>query len=275
MSQPNQEPASQTQSTASAPKQRNRAKAKRSRAYPAITLKAAIQLVQRQTAQLGPGSFDRETIAKALGHARSSGPAARKIAAMSHYGLLSRANKCYSPTSLAKRLLRSDMDGLAAARKKAFLKPTLFHEVFERYRNEGALPELLGPALASDHGISPAVQEEVASIFRESGVFAGALKADGSFTGPRPVAVDPTRDLRLEPRANSAEAEVRSSEPRQKASIRLSHGKAVLSLPSKLTQSDYQKLTALLSAYALPEDEAPAVKEVPSNVYPMDRDRPR
>lgn len=238
----------------------------RSRAYPAVDLKTAIQLVNRLVQALGPGAQSREAIAQSLGHAKSSGPAARKIAAMNHFGLLEKSDKLYRPTDLAKALLRSDQEQLNRSRKEAFLNPTLFREVFDAYRTQGAIPSLLGHTLAQSHGISENVQEEVASIFRDSGIFAGVLTPEGEFVGPRPAHVDPARDLSSASEPDEARSEPGATET-QSATIQLKYGEAQLVLPTRLTSSDFRRLKALLEVYAPDlENQEPRTKP---NLVPM------
>ena len=225
-----------------------RPRPKRSRAYPAVDLRAAIQLVARQCQALGYGGHRRESIAQALGHAKPSGPAARKIAAMAHYGLLDRRHGFYQPTPLARQLLEtSERETVRSARMKAFLNPTLFRELYDTYRPLGRIPSMLGPTLARDHGISESAQEDVASIFLESGEFAEVLDHQGQFEGPRPAPVDPVRTETPEP----SRTPPGSSSQALQLSVALDHGKAEIHFPERLSLLDVKQLRQLLAQFEI------------------------
>jgi hypothetical protein len=154
----------------------------RSRAYPAIPLGEAVELQRNLTERLGWGRRDRDTIARAMGYAGgNSGIAARKIAALVHFGLQSLQNGHYSPTELAKRILEGkDPD---PALREACSNPALFRDILYLYKPVGRVPVQLAMALVSDHGIQDHAKNEVASIFMASTVYAGILDADGTFRG--------------------------------------------------------------------------------------------
>ena len=152
----------------------------RSRAYPAVPLKEAIEILERQTRVLGWGGRDRDSIAKALGYAGgNSGIAARKAAALVQFGLLDLREGLYLPTELAKRILGRDSS--AAALQEACFSPLLFREILHLYKPMGRVPLQLARVLSSDHGIQDQARDEVAHIFMASTVYAGILYDDGTF----------------------------------------------------------------------------------------------
>jgi hypothetical protein len=170
----------------------------RSRAYPVIPLEEALELLKQQTEVLGWGYHDRNAIAQALGYVGgNSGIAARKIAALVHFGLLGLRSSLYSPTSLAHRILEvTEGNRPRAALQAACLNPSIFREIIQRYELVGRIPRQLAAALTMDHGIQDNAREEAARVFMASAVFAGILEGNGAFreeyfetaNRPRPIA---------------------------------------------------------------------------------------
>lgn len=155
----------------------------RSRAYPAITLSEAIGLLRQIQKQIGLDQRDRNTIAQALGYAGGhSGIAARKTAALGHFGLMDVRDGLYSPTGLAEDILdEGNETRYRTALREACLSPTLFREIIRRYEPVGRVPRQLALTLSLDHGIQEQARDEVAHIFMESARFAGILESDGTF----------------------------------------------------------------------------------------------
>jgi hypothetical protein len=131
---------------------------------------------------------DRDSIAQAMGHSSgSSGVAGRKIAALVHFGLLERCDSRYRLTELAHLICKS---GSREGLQRAFLIPSLFQELVDRYRLEGAIPRYFAQVLP-EHGVTEAVKHEVARIFMASGEYAGILAADGVFLDETPEVPEP------------------------------------------------------------------------------------
>jgi len=158
-------------------------KRERSSANPAVSLKQAVDLVKKLQTNNGPGPYDRKTAAKGLGYSGVSGPSASRIAALAHYGLLSKKGGAYSLTSLAKEMLFPKEENQAEnAIIKAAQTPHLYKQLIIKL-NSRALPKLLNNILIQDFGISTKVAEGVAETFKESMEFAGLLK-DGVLNVP-------------------------------------------------------------------------------------------
>src|SRR5829696_193713 len=128
-------------------------KQNRSRAYPSIDLQEASEVL-RKLSVLEWRERTRDEIAEALGYSSgSTGAAARKVAALGHFGFLRHRDKFYLPTELAERIARpSTRESLEAALRQAFMAPTLFREVLLKYEVLGRMPWNLADALA-DYGI--------------------------------------------------------------------------------------------------------------------------
>lgn len=147
----------------------------RSVAYPGIALKEAIELAVTVFEKLGRGPYSRHEVAKALGHPNMTGPAARKVAALAHFGLLERVGSSYNQTELAQDILRpSSDDEKAAAVIRAARKPRLFDKLLQRYRGQ-ALPTMLPNILRKDGIKGDAAAQHVARIFDETMRYASIL----------------------------------------------------------------------------------------------------
>lgn len=146
----------------------------RSVAYPSITVSDAIIFTTRLRAALGKGPYSRGEVAKALGHTKLSGPAARKVAALVHYGLLARTGDAYSQTQLAQDIIMPLADEeKALGVVKAVRSPRLFEKLLQKYTGQ-ALPLMLQNVLTRE-GVSDSAAIEVVRIFTESIKFAGLL----------------------------------------------------------------------------------------------------
>jgi len=148
---------------------------KRGTANPYVGLEQSIFLVDQLKKAVGRGPFSKDVAAQGLNHQSASGPALGKIAALVHFGLLSRNKNAYSITNLADRILLpvSDEDK-AIAIIEAAKKPKLYRQLVEKYQNQ-ALPILLNNILVRDYGINEKRSKNVAKDFIKSLEFAGIL----------------------------------------------------------------------------------------------------
>ncbi|OGZ44236.1 MAG: hypothetical protein A2756_05025 [Candidatus Ryanbacteria bacterium RIFCSPHIGHO2_01_FULL_48_27] len=147
----------------------------RSTPYPSITLKDAIVYIEALKKALGKGPYSRESIAQALGHDKLSGPAARKVAALGHYGLVNRNGDVYTMSQLAEDILHPITDEQKiAAIVKAAISPALFTKLIHQFKNQ-ALPSRLDSILLRQ-GVSSGAAREVVTIFTDTLKFAGLLQ---------------------------------------------------------------------------------------------------
>ncbi|HEX4964532.1 MAG TPA: hypothetical protein VF173_27195 [Thermoanaerobaculia bacterium] len=218
----------------------------RSRAYPSVPLTEAVELLRTLTEALGYDLQDRGAIAGVWGYG-NSGIAARKTAALVHFGLLALRDGLYYPTELAKQILEDgDESALHASLKEAFLSPALFREIVLRYESVGRVPQDLAEVLTLDHGIQENARDEVVQIFLDSAIHARVLESDGCFsdeyfekTGrPRPL-------VRLEPApsplplGDGTPGEDPANQQEQILEFRVTEGKWVkIHLPDRLNESD-------------------------------------
>ena len=154
----------------------------RSVAYPGVPLSEAIGFTSKLRDSLGKGPYSRDEAAKALGHSKLTGPAARKVAALVHYGLLERSGNTYSQSQLSQDILKPVSDELkSAAIKKAAVRPRLFQKLCQKFGGQ-ALPSMLQNILIRE-GISEGAADEVVRIFTETMKFAELL-VNGVLTKP-------------------------------------------------------------------------------------------
>ncbi|HXB27468.1 MAG TPA: hypothetical protein VNV25_22250 [Gemmatimonadaceae bacterium] len=237
---------------------------------PSDTLQEAETMLQHVREQVGFGPASREVLAEALGYRGISGTSGRKVAALSHYGLLERAGSGYRISDLGKQLLMpKEPSERGRALAVAARTPALYQRLWARYQG-GPLPALLPNLLVREHGVNQRSADEVAKIFRETMQFAGLLRngimqddaPDGHETASEPSARSQTQPVAtwpdLQPRAGFVEEErlvaQSATDDRQQADSRRTQrytvaldkaGRlAVIDLPLPLLHRDLQKILA-------------------------------
>lgn len=151
----------------------SKAKRERSTAYPAISLKEAVDLSGKLINAYSKSPFSRELAVQAIGYNSVTGTSAPKVAALVHYGLLERSGSAYKNSDLASRITDfvSEEDKKEAL-IKALVNPKLFASLINEYSGK-AIPGLLKNILVSQYKIGRKVAEDVANTFKESSEFAG------------------------------------------------------------------------------------------------------
>ncbi len=156
----------------------------RSRAYPGIDLETAEGILCRQLSEVGGETLERSDLASKLGYSSGKGgTAARKIAALVHYGLLDRSSDrfCLSPLGLKLLACLPGSPERQSFLRSALERPVLFRSILDRYRPEGRIPSSLAQMLSTDFGITARVMTDAADIFFRSARFVGILANDGRF----------------------------------------------------------------------------------------------
>ncbi len=205
----------------------------RSRAYPVFSLEEASRAAREILHHLGRGAFARQELVRLLGHANAEGGiGARKVAALSQYGYLSRRAGRYSPTALAEQVARpEDESERRAGLQRALEQPPLFKALLERYVPQGHVPAQLAGTLCRDFGITRRASTQAAEVFLCSARYAGVLGPDGALAAV-PAAGGSQRSVR-------GSAAGRTEE--QRFELALTGGKiARLYLPFSLTERDLE-----------------------------------
>ena len=171
----------------------NKVKRGRSSAYPAVSLKKAVETAVILSDKLGSGPYSREAVAQALGYKGVSGASAVKVAALVHFGLLNRKGSSYHQSNLSKRILvpKTEEDKKIAT-AEALLTPTLYAKLSEKYSGN-SLPTLLENILYHEFNIMQSASKEAAENFRQSAEFAGFLK-NGILLNAPDVTIEPSAE---------------------------------------------------------------------------------
>lgn len=148
----------------------------RSKAYPGATLEDCVRFTGMIKKELGRGSHDRDSLAKAMRFGSVSGAVSPKIAALVHFGFLERTPLGYELSEASKSITDAidERERLEAIRA-AFSKPTLYQEILEKFGSDGKIPGQLATHLHRFHGITDSASSSAAEIFLASGRFAGIL----------------------------------------------------------------------------------------------------
>jgi hypothetical protein len=151
----------------------------RSPAYPAISLKEAIERVKALYDQDKTAVVPLETAAKHIGFAKAHGQAVMFLSALRKFGLVE------YPSDGRVAITRRAVDIItfpdghsrkSKAVQDAALSPTIYSGLVEKYRHSG-LPsdEAIGAELIADSGFNPTAVGAFLKDFRESLEYAGLL----------------------------------------------------------------------------------------------------
>jgi hypothetical protein len=151
----------------------------RSTPFPSVTLSEAIDLVKELNETMGVGPHKRSAVAVGIGYKSLSGTAASKIAALTHYGLITKSGDSYTLSDISTKILfpRSDQD-IPTALKDAAMTPSLFLKLHSKYKGE-QLPKLLPNILHTEYSVSQKASTEATEIFKDTMRFAGLLDSNG------------------------------------------------------------------------------------------------
>lgn len=159
----------------------NKPSRERSKAYPGAPLEDCIRYTSQIKKELGRGSHDRESLAKAMGFGTVSGAVSPKIAALVHFGFLNRTASGYELSDESKSITDPiDERERAQAIRVAFSRPYLYQEIINKFEVDGKIPSQLPTHLHRFHGITDAASSSAAEIFVASGRFAGVLDQDNN-----------------------------------------------------------------------------------------------
>lgn len=244
----------------------------RSKAYPVLALEPAVDAVLTVLEELGKGAHDRDSVAQALGYGKGHGLAARKVAALVQYGLLTLSQAGYAPSPLAERLWHPvDANERNHALVEACTSPTLFHALLQRYAEDGQVPGALRNILVREYGITSKAATDAAKNFIESARFAGLLDGENRFrtaqpehdsdaepvSSGSPVATDSQRRTEnpAQPRGGPGRQPGEAAPGSQSFQLALSTGTARLELPARITRKDLAKLRKLVELLELGIEE--------------------
>lgn len=251
-------------------------RAERSRRYPAISLREAINSLELLHRGVGLTGGSRETLAQAIGHTTLNGTSKRKIAALLQYGLIEKEGERYKVSDLGRRIIIpvSEQEKIEAIAEAA-RRPTLFQEIGSAF-DQQPIPSMLANVLAREYGVLPQASAEVANLFvqtvDQAGLIVDGVLAWNGERSPSASADSPSAEPRLRGmNAMGSNAptlpleESLHSGPYQDYSIPLDNRgrKALIHLPTPVTTHDLSRLrgwVAYMQGVISDEDPAPAAQ---------------
>ena len=154
----------------------------RSPNYPSVSLPDAVAKAVRLYEGVGTAGAPPDSAAKLLGYSRNHGTARMTASALKKFGLLEERNGRLVPGRHTVDLANfpPTHPRHAAALRTAALSPTIYREVFARYRPHGVLPpdDVLAPELVADAGFLPDKAAGFLRDFRDSLAHAGLLRGN-------------------------------------------------------------------------------------------------
>ena len=154
----------------------------RSPNYPSVSLPDAVAKAVRLYEGVGTAGAPPDSAAKLIGYSRNHGTARMTASALKKFGLLDERNGRLVPGRYTVDLANfpPTHPRHAAALRGAALSPTIYREVFGRYRPHGVLPpdDVLAPELVADAGFLPDKVAGFLRDFRDSLAHAGLLRGN-------------------------------------------------------------------------------------------------
>lgn len=163
----------------------------RSPGYPPLSLREAVERVERLYKTIGGHATSRDVVAKGLGYSGLSGTSATAIGALNKYGLLEGRGDEVRVSERAMAILHphSPEEKIAALREAA-LEPDLYRELAERFPG---IPndDVLRNYLLRNKFLPQAVDSAI-SAYKETIEFVGGLAGgyDSAPTHPEPKVED-------------------------------------------------------------------------------------
>lgn len=150
----------------------------RSPKFPSLTLREAVQEVERVYKAEDRNKMSRSVLAAHLGYSSLSGASASKIGALRHFGLIEGSGDELRVSNLAISLILKEPGTKehASALKEAVSRPSLYSELLEEY---GTKPSLANLEFKLVHrGFLKKSAEKAAQDFLDSAEFAGCWESD-------------------------------------------------------------------------------------------------
>lgn len=152
----------------------------RSTSYPVMNVEDALNRLVKLRDSMGlAGEYKRETVANGIGYSTITGTSARAVAALVHYGLLTRNKDVYSISPLGHRYLVPNTDtDVPEAVRDAALNPRLFEAMFNEFKGQ-VLPKLIANILVSKYGVQDKVAPSIVKLFVSTVSYAGLIGSNG------------------------------------------------------------------------------------------------
>ncbi|QDT14329.1 hypothetical protein [Alienimonas californiensis] len=154
----------------------------RSPNYPSVGLPDAVTRATRLYEGVGTAGASPDSAAKLIGYSKNHGTARMTMSALKKFGLVEERSGRVVPAKLTVDLANfpPTHPRHGAALRTAALSPTIYRDVYTRYRPHGVLPpdDVLGPELVADSGFLPDKVEGFLADLRGSLVHAGLLRGN-------------------------------------------------------------------------------------------------
>jgi hypothetical protein len=183
----------------------------------------------------------------------------RRVAALVHFGLLSRDDNGYRVSELGRHIAApTGIDDEQSLLQQAVKCPTLYAAVLEQFSDDGHLPSCLSAVLTRNYGIAPNAAEIAADTLVESVKFAGIIDDDLRFISGR----DEIRtNLRERNQADDDDPNVRNSSDIQLVNMQKTTD---VSMPRTASDGGHQQFRFRLTS------EKYAFLEVPGDITARD-----
>ena len=190
----------------------------RSPNYPAVGLKAAIEMARKFWDKERRTSVSLQLAVKAIGYKSLSGPARTKIAALRQYGLLDKDKRGFRLSGLAKKIVNHSpgSEDYEAAVRTAAMQPELFKELLRTHSE--ASDDSLRSYLAVEKSFSDMGSRQCVQSFRDTinlaklneGEYSGLDEAQEEETmATTPVAQSGVNDVRGLPLSDGVKVDLR------------------------------------------------------------------
>lgn len=249
----------------------------RSPNYPAVSLKNAVERVERLYQKDGKAGAPLNVAVHHIGFGGAHGQAMAVLSALKKFGLVEDKSGRIVPTKLAIELceFKEGHERNAAARRQSVMMPAIYSDLIREYAEHGRLPsdESLKPELTTDKGFNPKAVDGFIRDFRESLEFSGLLR-DGTLCLSEDIQADPQSD-EVQPPMPSATTvsppeSVKRATPPQATPL-VPHGGPYISFPlpggnlievrlrSKISSKEFETVKRLieLSEASLVEESCP------------------
>jgi hypothetical protein len=231
------------------------------RTYPTLTLQVAKDKLLQLYQKTGKGPSSKQAYVKGLGYKGISGASNAIFAAMIHYGFIEKAGIDYKISPLGMQLLLptdESEDARLRVLREAALRPSLFRDVYEKYRGEH-LPGLLQNSLVHDFRVYDKSGKDAAEKIRQTFEFSGLLHDGNLLDDPmsETTSIDHSHHVNMPSADASDKGKLGTGKSLSSASspsvpmttltkdfggMRI----ATLSIPSNLSQEERQKLVTLI-----------------------------
>lgn len=229
----------------------------RSPSYPGIDIEKALERAENMRKNVGKNAVPVEVILKHWGYSNNSGPGRIAIAALKKYGLTEESNRGKERriklSELALRILLDERENSLermSAIKQAALSPKIHQELWSEYNGELPSDEALRFKLRGEKNFTDSASDEFIRQFRRT-IFFAKLTASDNMSSHEEDKNDFQRSDAMASMTDTQNQEKQSPSVKFiELPIMISTTKSgKIQLPSPLTEDEWTRLKAILTAY--------------------------